>query len=161
MATEHWYRWHHGTVTDPKWKVVAMRAGNSLSRKVTIGHVVSVWAAMMERASQSTPRGELSGWVDEDIAAALDIDESEVAAIREAMQGKTLDGQVLIAWKRRQPKAEDVTAADRKRAQRERDADDKARRGHAGQDVMSRDVTDGHDRGEERRANPRPREVPH
>jgi hypothetical protein len=121
MAAEHWLRWHHGTATDPKWRVVAARAGKALSRAVTVGHVLSVWALMLECASQSKPRGELSGWVDEDAAAALGYDEAEVAAIRDAMQGKTLDGDHLTGWERRQPKAEDSTAADRKRAQRERE----------------------------------------
>lgn len=121
MAAEHWFRWHHGTATDPKWRVIAARAGKALSRIVTVGHVLSVWAMMLECASQSNPRGELSGWVDEDVAAALGFEEAEVAAIRDAMQGKTLDGDHLSAWKRRQPKAEDGTAADRKRAQRERE----------------------------------------
>ncbi|NII53563.1 hypothetical protein [Luteibacter sp. SG786] len=147
MATEHWFRWHHGTVTDPKWKTVASRAARALSRNVTVGHVVSIWAAMMENASQAPVRGELLNWSDEDIGAALDIPEDEVKAIRIAMQGKTLECDRLTAWKRRQPKAEDATAAERKRAQRERDrqADVTA------QQVESRHVTEGHDRGEERR----------
>ena len=121
MAAEHWLRWHHGTATDPKWRVVAARAGKALSRTVTVGHVLSVWALMLECASQSRPRGELVGWVDEDAAAALGYDEAEVSAIRDAMQGKTLDGDHLTGWERRQPKAEDATAAERKRAQRERE----------------------------------------
>lgn len=57
------------------------------SRNVTVGHVVSVWAAMLECASQASPRGELVGWCDEDIAVAFGIEEAEVAAIREVMQG--------------------------------------------------------------------------
>lgn len=147
MATEHWFRWHHGTVTDPKWMTVASRASASMSRNVTRGHVLSVWCAMMENASQANPRGTLSNWSDEDIGAALGIPEDEVAAIRDAMQGKTLDGYDLTAWKRRQPKAEDTTAAERKRAQRERDrlADVTAAQ------IESRNVTYGHDRGEESR----------
>ncbi|HYG07326.1 MAG TPA: hypothetical protein VD865_13105 [Stenotrophomonas sp.] len=121
MAAEHWLRWHHGTITDPKWRVIAARAGNALSRNVTVGHVVSVWAAMLECASQANPRGTLVGWCDEDVAAALGLPEEEVAAIRAAMEGKTVAGDELSAWKRRQPKAEDGTAAQRKQAQRERE----------------------------------------
>ena len=147
MATEHWFRWHHGTVTDPKWRVVANRAASNLSRNVTVGHVVAVWAAMMECASQATPRGELVGWCDEDIAAALGFEEVEVAAISAAMQGKTLDDAVLMAWKRRQVKAEDVSAADRKRAQRERDKSHDV----TADNLASRNVTAGHDRVEESR----------
>ena len=121
MAAEHWLRWHHGTVTDPKWRVIALRASSAMSRNVTVGHVLSVWAVMLESASQGNPRGELDGWDDEDTGAALGIDADEVTAIRESMQGKTLDGDVLTGWKRRQVKVEDKKAADRKRAQRERE----------------------------------------
>lgn len=121
MAAEHWFRWHHGTVTDPKWRIVAKRASHVMSRNVTVGHVVAVWSAMLENASQANPRGSLVGWCDEDIAVAFDLDEAEVAAIREAMQEKTLDGNDLIAWNRRQIKQEDAKAADRKKRQRERE----------------------------------------
>jgi hypothetical protein len=154
MATEHWYRWHHGTVTDPKWLTVASRAKTSLSRNVTVGHVVSVWCAMMENASQANPRGVLLNWSDEDIGAALGMPEDEVCAIRAAMQGKTLDGDVLTSWNRRQPKAEDRTAADRKRAQRERDKSHDV----TAHNIESRNVTGGHDRGEERRVEEKKQE---
>lgn len=142
MAAEHWFRWHHGTVTDPKWKTVATRAAKALSRNVTVGHVVSVWAAMMENASQAVPRGQLSNWSDEDIGNALDLPEEEVAAIRLGMQGKTLDSDALIRWNARQPKAEDPKAAARKQAQRERDKSHDA----TADSIASRDVTAGHDR---------------
>lgn len=121
MAAEHWFRWHHGTVNDPKWRVVASRASSTLSRNVTVGHVLSIWAVMLECASQSSPRGSLDAWDDEDVAAGLGIDPEEVFAIRMAMHGKTLDGNQLTAWNRRQPKAEDASAAGRKRLQRERE----------------------------------------
>src|SRR6187402_1353699 len=147
MATEHWFRWHHGTFNDPKLRTVASRATARLSRNVTVGHVVSVWAAMMENASQASPRGELSNWSNEDVGIALDIPEEEVEAIYNSMQGKMLDGDELMAWKRRQPKAEDSTAADRKRAQRERDKSHDV----TAERIASRNVTSGHDRVEESR----------
>ncbi len=121
MAAEHWLRWHHGTATDPKFRVIAARASAAMSRNVTVSHALSIWAMMLECASQSSPRGELSGWDDEDVAACLGLDTELVAAVREAMQGKVLDGNVLTGWERRQPKAEDRSAAARKRAQRERE----------------------------------------
>lgn len=122
MAAEHWFRWHHGTVNDPKWRVVAARASSKLSRNVTVGHVLSVWASMLECASQANPRGTLVGWDAEDVGAGLGIDPDEVAAICDAMQGKTVDGDQLSGWNRRQPKAEDLRATERKRAQRERES---------------------------------------
>lgn len=115
MAAEHWFRWHHGTVTDPKWRVVASRCVTN----VTVGHVIAVWAAMMENASQASLRGTLDGWDDEDVAAGLGFSTEQVCGIREAMQGKTLDGNCLPAWEKRQPKRED-SAAWRTKAWRER-----------------------------------------
>lgn len=150
MAAEHWFRWHHGTVTDPKFRVIAARATTALqsshgmSRAVTVGHVLAVWAAMLECASQASPRGELVGWCDEDVAVGLGMDEREVCEIRNAMQGKTLEGDALSGWNRRQIKAEDATAADRKRRQREREAAEKvtrANRDEKSRHGVSRNVT--------------------
>lgn len=118
-----WFRWYHGTVSDPKWRVVAARARNAMERHVTTGNVVAVWASMLERASQSTPRGRLDGWSDEDCGAALDIDVAEVTAIRVAMEGKTIADNALISWEKRQPKREreDTNSTERVRAHRERE----------------------------------------
>jgi hypothetical protein len=137
MAAEHWFRWHHGTVNDPKWRVVAARACHAMSRTVTIANVIAVWASMLECASQATPRGSLAGWVDEDVAAGLGLEIAEVAAIREAMQGKTTEGDSLSAWNARQPKREDNGAAQRKRDERERKKSQP-------QDVTGRDKKKGH-----------------
>jgi hypothetical protein len=104
--SEQWFRWFHGTVNDPKWKVVAMRAGNATKRQVTTGNVLSVWACMMERASQSSPRGSITGMDDEDVAACLELDVEVVSAIRAAMEGKTLASETLVAWAKRQPQRE-------------------------------------------------------
>lgn len=154
MATEHWFRWHHGTVNDPKWRVVSARASSGLSRNVTVGHVLSVWCAMLECASQANPRGTLAGWDDEDVAAGLGMPVDEVVAIRQAMAGKTLDGEELSGWKRRQPKAEDLGAAARKRDQRQREkasnSDVTGGDGKASHEV-SRNVTTEERRGEESR----------
>lgn len=141
MAAEHWFRWHHGTITDPKWRVIAKRAGHALSRIVTVANVTSVWAAMLECASQASPRGELVSWDDEDIGVALDVPTEEVTAIREAMQGKTLDGNKLTAWNERQIKREDNTATQRKRAQRQREKETLTQCDESESHAMSRTVT--------------------
>lgn len=110
-----WCRLYHDMVTDPKWRVVARRAGRPLTE------VVAVWTLMLTTASQATPRGEIVGWVDEDAAAALDMDPDDVGAIRDAMQGKVLDDERLTGWERRQPKRErDDSSAERVKAHRER-----------------------------------------
>jgi len=140
---ENWLRWHVGTGTDPKWKVVARRC------RQPVHAVLAVWALMLECASQAADRGTLEGWDDEDAGAALDLTVEDVAAIREAMQGKVLDGGRLEAWSRRQPKRED-NSADRVRAFRQRK--------RASPIVTDGDVTQGNAsetqrnaRGEERR----------
>lgn len=115
MAAEHWFRWHHGCVNDPKFRVIASRCVTF----VTVGHVVAVWAAMMENASLASPRGTLSGWDDEDVAAGFGFDKEQVTAIREAMQGKVLHGNELASWEKRQPKRED-SSAERSKAWRDR-----------------------------------------
>jgi HNH endonuclease len=42
-----WFRWHHGTVTDQKFPLVARRAG------ATVAEVIAVWACLLEHGSQS------------------------------------------------------------------------------------------------------------
>jgi hypothetical protein len=148
MATEHWFRWHHGTVIDPKWRVVASRCVTN----VTVGHVVAVWAAMVENASQASPRGQLSGWDDEDVAVCLGFTIEQVSGIRQAMQGKVLDGDCLSSWKKRQPNRED-TSSERTRAWRERKRNecDEWKHSVTYGDAEKRTVTLEESRGEKRR----------
>ena len=40
-----WFRWHHGSVTDPKFQLVARKSGQSL------GNVIATWALLLEKAS--------------------------------------------------------------------------------------------------------------
>lgn len=138
METAHWFRWHHGCVTDPKFRVIALHCVTS----VTVGQVIAIWAAMLECASQATPRGELVGWSDEDVAVLFGFSEEQVSGIREAMQGKTLEGNRLIAWGARQPARND-DSKDRVREFRARQRD--VTQGNAGK----RSVTLGNARGEE------------
>jgi hypothetical protein len=96
-----WVRLWEDMPTDPKWRVVARKAGRPLSE------VLAVFVFMLTNASKAQERGTLANWSDEDVGAAIDVDAEHVAAIREAMQGKTLDGDRLTGWDRRQPKRED------------------------------------------------------
>ncbi|UOF79286.1 putative replisome organizer protein C-terminus [Caudoviricetes sp.] len=91
--------------TDPKWRVIARRSGRPLSE------VLAVFVFMMANAgSNSSERGALLRWSDEDVAAALDVDGEHVVAIREAMEGKTIEDGRLTGWEKRQPKREDNSA---------------------------------------------------
>lgn len=110
-----WLRWYHGTVNDPKWRVVARRSG------LPVAAVLGVWAALLETASQNDERGTLEGWDAEDIGAALDLEPEQVQAIVDAMQGKVLEGPVVKAWAKRQPKRDrEDHSTERVRAHRER-----------------------------------------
>lgn len=138
-----WCRLWHDAPDDPKWRLIARRAG------VRAGDVWAVATRMMVTASRNvTNRGAIVGWDDEVEAIGLDFEPDDVARIREAMQGVFLDGDMLRGWEKRQPKREDSTAADRKRKQRDRG---RTLRDDAGQTDTSQDVTQSHARGEERR----------
>lgn len=108
-----WLRLYHGTVNDPKWRLVAADSGQPV-------HVVlAIWMTMLEHASCATPRGTLAGWNDRVIGAGLDLSPDTVSAVRQAMQGLVLDGEYLTGWSKRQPKRED-SSTERVRAHRER-----------------------------------------
>jgi len=114
-----WFRWHHGSVNDPKFGLVAKKAG------ARVGDVIAVWALVLEQASAATDRGT-HGAIDCDATDfLLGADDGTTARILDAMTGRGLiaDGRVA-RWDERQPKRErvDSTAADRKRTQRERDS---------------------------------------
>ena len=98
---------------DPKWRTI------SRVSKQRIGDVISVFIHMMTTAAQAGERGVIEGWSDEDVASALDMDTEAVEAIRQAMQGRVLDGWKLLGWERRQPLREDDSA---ERARRWRNA---------------------------------------
>jgi hypothetical protein len=103
--------------TDPKWRSIARKSGRPISG------TISVFIFMMRNAGEGSEndenRGSLRGWVDEDIAASLDIEADHVHAIRDAMQGKVLDGDRLSGWSRRQPKREDGSAERSKKWRRQ------------------------------------------
>ena len=113
-----WFRWHHGSVTDPKFGLIAKKAG------VRLGDVLAIWAFLLESASSNEPRGTI-GQVDaEALEFLLGIEEGAVLRILDAMteRGLLLAGGVVAAWEKRQPKRErdDDKSTDRVRAFRER-----------------------------------------
>ena len=146
-----WFRWHHGSVTDPKFQLVARRSGASLP------DVLAVWAYLLEKASASAVRGQF-GDID---AEALDClfgfpaTETRTADILAAMEVRgVISAGTVTAWETRQPKREreDDSAAQRKRAQRERDAIHDAESRHVTpNEAASHQVTT---RGEESREEP-------
>lgn len=134
----NWLRWHHGTVTDPKFVLVARLA------KTTPANVIGAWACLLETASQANPRGDVTRCNAEVTAVTLGLLQGEVEAIFDAMRSKGLiENGHLAAWSRRQPKREDDSRA-RVRAHRARKTP-----------VTQRDapVTQGNARGEEIRVS--------
>src|SRR5579862_3646802 len=106
---------------DPKWRSIARASGRPISE------VIAVFVHMMVCASASAERGQLQGWSDEDVAAALDMEPVNVKAICEAMQGRVLEGSLLKNWERRQRNREDDSTErtrrwrDKKRSVTQRD----------------------------------------
>lgn len=112
MATP-WFRLWTDMVNDPKWRTISRASGER------IGDVIAVYLHMLTCAANATERGRTQGWSDEDVATALDLEIAQVTKIREAMQGRVLDGDYLRGWEKRQPKREDEGSSHRAKAWRE------------------------------------------
>lgn len=112
-----WFRWYHGACSDPKWPIIARKA------KVSVGVVVSVWAALLEYASQDAERGSVEGFDCETFDALYGYSDGTCEAVLSAMLEKGLieDG-CICSWSRRQPQREreESTNAERQRRYRER-----------------------------------------
>lgn len=109
-----WFRWYHGSISDPKFTVIARKSGQPRAL------VLSVWAGLLECASQAEDRGSLAEVELDTLAACLDVDDEAVEVIFQAMIGKGLivDGRIA-AWDRRQVYRED-DSRDRVRKFREK-----------------------------------------
>ena len=119
--SNHWLRLWHDMPNDPKWRTIARVS------KQPLALVQAMYVHLLVDASRNVTRGHASV-TNEDLASALDCDMSQVEAIRDAMEGRVLEGDTLTGWDARQPKREDAgnaasgakSAAQRKREQRER-----------------------------------------
>jgi hypothetical protein len=144
-----WFRWHHGSVNDQKFGLVAKKACAS------VAEVIAVWACLLEASSISEDRGNPGAIDFEAMDFALGLDDGKAAEIYSYMaeRGLMTDDGRITAWDKRQPKREreDETAADRKRRQREReDAQNGVTGGVTPCHTMSHHVTP---RGEESRGD--------
>lgn len=113
-----WFRWYHGSVNDPKFRLVAARSGAS------VAEVLAVWAMLLEAASGAQIRGQAGVPDFEALDCALGLQDGKAQAIYTAMTLRELvsaEGEVL-SWEKRQPKRErvDDTSTERVRAFRER-----------------------------------------
>lgn len=122
-----WFRWWHGSVTDPKLQRVARMAG------ATVGEVIAVWACVLERASSVTTgdagvtpgdapvtRGDVAGFDCDDHDVHLGFAEGTTGKIFAALaeRGLIVDGRIA-RWDERQQKREDSSTV-RTREYRER-----------------------------------------
>lgn len=126
---ESWVRIWAGTTTDPKWQTIARKSGQPRCL------VIALFAHLLMIANEGDVRGDLDDLDIEDVASALDVDEDAVRAVIDAMDGRVIhreegrDVMRLSGWERRQPEREDIgnpatgalSAAERKRQQRERE----------------------------------------
>lgn len=110
-----WFRSWHGAPTDPKWLVVAKRAG------VPPGIVTAIVWALLDHASQAAERGSVADFDVETYSAFSGFDDTIIAAVLDALYDKgILTGQWRFAkWDERQPKREDQST-ERVRAFRDR-----------------------------------------
>lgn len=112
-----WFRWHHGSVTDPKFQLIAKRSG------VSLPDVLAVWAYLLEQASANETRGDHGDIDCEAVDCMFGFDDGQTKTILNAMQAREMlsDGRVT-SWDKRQPKRERDTdnSAERTRAYRDR-----------------------------------------
>lgn len=116
-----WLRLWHDMPNDPKWRTIARISGEPISL------VQAIYLHLLVDASRNVTRGHTEV-TNEDLASALDCDESQIGHVRDAMQGRVLDGFKVSGWETRQPKREEngdpnsgaKSPAQRKREERQR-----------------------------------------
>ena len=79
-----WFRWHHGSVNDPKFGLVAKKAG------ARVGDVIAVWALVLETASANTERGQCGDLDHEATDFLLGAEEGTTERILAAMEARSL-----------------------------------------------------------------------
>ena len=115
-----WFRWYHGTVSDPKFAVIAKKSGQPK-------HVVlAVWAMVIEYASSRDDRGSIIGLDADELSVTLDLETDQIEAVLSAMMNRGLfSDNKLKNWEKRQPKREDATAAERKERWKNKNASER------------------------------------
>jgi hypothetical protein len=110
-----WFRSFHGAPTDPKWLTIAKHSGT------TPGMVASLWWALMDHASQATPRGSVARFDVEAVADFYGYDVTLCNAVIVSLRFKQMIGadDMLSAWLERNPRRED-NSTERVRNHRQR-----------------------------------------
>ena len=113
-----WFRWHHGSVTDPKFQLVARKSKQSLAT------IIAVWAFVLEKASASEDRGHFGGLDCESVDCMFGLEDGATQAILSAMADRGLvDADRVASWGKRQVKRErtDDFSTDRVKAFRSKE----------------------------------------
>ena len=105
-----WFRLYNELISDPKFRVIARRANQR------VGDVIAVTLHVLTAANEGDPRGDASKLNESVVAVSLELDDSDVDAILEGLQGFILKGRRVINWEKRQPSP----GAERQRLYRER-----------------------------------------
>ena len=112
--TNQWFRSWHGAPTDPKWLGIGRKAG------VAPGIVAALVWALLDRASQASERGSISGYDADGLAYFMGCEPEQVDSIVGILHEKgVLTDNVFTGWEKHQPRRED-NSADRVREHRER-----------------------------------------
>ena len=109
---KHWYKASSHMTIDPKLALIAARA------KCYRHEVIALWSHLMERSNQVDQDGYLGSLDFEVIDHLLEFTGGRAQKIYQAMEDKLIKDGIVINWRKFQI---DSTAAERKRAQRERE----------------------------------------
>lgn len=100
-----WLKLWHDMPNDPKWRTISKISGQPIAVVQAIYLQLLVSASLNEERDVTDVTGVTLHSVtvtNEDIASALDVTESNVASVTEAMQGRVLEGKILTGWNKRQ-----------------------------------------------------------
>lgn len=116
-----WFRWHHGSVTDPKFALVAKKANCRVS------DVLAMWAFLLEAASTSEKRGTFDQIDFESVDFLFGFDDGQAEAIfYKLIERGLIDGSSISSWDKRQPKRERPDESSTERVKRFRSKNDSA-----------------------------------
>jgi hypothetical protein len=117
--SKRWIRLWAELPHDPKFRTIARITSQPTANVIAVYIHMLVCAAddsdLDVTQCDAARRGKIVSWQDEDIATALDLETEEITQIREAMQGRLLEGEYIKGWDARQPKREDSSKERTKR----------------------------------------------
>ena len=116
-----WLRWYNETTKDFKFRLVAKKAGEHLTV------VLSVWASLLEHASENGERGSLSGYDFEMEDVVLDLNSGTTERVYKALESVAMiESGRLTAWDKRQFSSDSSTERSQKSRNAKKSANIKA-----------------------------------